>query len=81
MFIRVKKACKFQCLPLSPALNKAKLYHSRLKILATKWRMDINQGGYWKAHVINSLALSVPKISKAVAACKKINVSIDSHIT
>ncbi len=26
MFTRVKKACKFQCLPLSPAFNKAKSY-------------------------------------------------------
>ncbi len=35
MFTRVKKACKFQCLPLSPAFNKAKLYHLCPKILAT----------------------------------------------
>jgi hypothetical protein len=35
--------------------------------------MDIDEGGYWKPHVINSPALPVPKISKAVAACKKIN--------
>ncbi len=71
MFTRVKKACKFQCLPLSPAFNKAKLYHFRPKILATKWRMDIGRDGYWKPHVINSSALSVPKILKAVAAPKK----------
>jgi hypothetical protein len=70
MFTRVKKACKFWCLPLSPAFNKAKLYHLRPKILATKWRMDIGRDGYWKPHVINSSALSVPKISKAVAAQK-----------
>jgi hypothetical protein len=68
---RVKKACKFQCLPLSPAFNKAKLYHLHPKILATKWRMDIGRAGHWKPHVINSSALSVPKISKAVAAQKK----------
>jgi hypothetical protein len=72
MFTRVKKACKFRCLPLSPAFNKAKLYHLRPKILATKWRMDIDQSGYWKPHVTNSPALLVPKISKAVAAQKKI---------
>ena len=71
MFTRVKKACKFRCLPLSPAFNKAKLYHLRPKILATKWRMDIGRDGYWKPHVSNSSALSVPKISKAVAARKK----------
>ena len=71
MFTRVKKACKFQCLPLSPAFNKAKLYHLRPKILATKWRMDIGRDGYWKPHVSNSSALSVPKISKAVAAPPK----------
>jgi hypothetical protein len=73
MFTRVKKACKFQCLPLSSAFNKAKLYHLRPKILATKWGMDIDKGGYWKLHVINSPALSVPKTSKAVAAHNKIN--------
>jgi hypothetical protein len=71
MFTRVKKACKFRCLPLSPAFNKAKLYHLRPKILATKWRRDIGRDGYWKSHVSNSSALSVPKISKAVAARKK----------
>ena len=70
MFTRVKQACKFQCLPLSPAFNKAKLYHLRQKILATKWRMDIGRDVYWKPHVSNS-SLSVPKISKAVAAQKK----------
>jgi hypothetical protein len=71
MFTRVKKACKFQCLPHSPAFNKAKLYHLRPKILFTKWRMNIGRDGYWKPHVINSSALSVPKTSKAVAAQKK----------
>jgi hypothetical protein len=71
MFTRVKKACKFQCLPLSPSFNKAKLYLLHPKNLATKWRMDIGRDGYWKPHVINSSALSVPKISKAVAAQKK----------
>jgi hypothetical protein len=35
--------------------------------------MDIDKGEYWKPYVINSPALSVPKISKAVAAHKKIN--------
>jgi hypothetical protein len=46
MFRRVKMTCRFSCLPLSPAFNKAKLYHLRLKILATKWRMDIDKSGY-----------------------------------
>ncbi len=32
--------------------------------------MDIGKDGYWKPHVSNSSALSVPKISKAVAAQK-----------
>ncbi len=71
MFTRVKKACKFRCLPHSPAFIKAKLYHLRPKILGTKWRMDIGRDGYWKPHVSNSSALSVPKISKAVAAQKQ----------
>jgi hypothetical protein len=71
MFTRVKKACKFRCLPLSPAFNKAKLYHLHPKILATKWRMDIGRDGYWKPNVNNTSALSVPKISKDVAARKK----------
>ncbi len=73
MFTRVKRACQFQCLPLFPAFNKATLYHLRPKILAKKWRMDIDESGYWKPHVSNSPALLVPKTSKAVAACKKIN--------
>ncbi len=33
--------------------------------------MDIGKDGYWKSHVSNYSALSVPKISKAVAARKK----------
>ncbi len=73
MFTRVKMPFKFRCLPLSPAFNKAKLYHLHPKILATTWRMDIDKSGYWKPHVNNSSALSVPKISKAVAARKQIN--------
>ncbi len=32
--------------------------------------MDIGRDGYWKSHVSNSSALSVPKISKAVTAPK-----------
>jgi hypothetical protein len=35
--------------------------------------MDIDKSRYWKPHAINSSALSVPKISEAVAARKKIN--------
>jgi hypothetical protein len=46
MFTRVKMACKFQCLPLSQAFNKAKLYNLRPKIFALKWRMDIDESGY-----------------------------------
>jgi hypothetical protein len=71
MFTRVKMACQFCCLSLLAAFNKAKLYHLRPKDLATKWRMDIDKKGYWKPHVSNSLALSIPKTSKAVATCKK----------
>jgi hypothetical protein len=71
MFTRVKMAYNFQCLHLSPALNKATLYNLRPKILATKWRMDIDESGYWKPYVNNSPALSVPKISKAIAARRK----------
>jgi hypothetical protein len=41
------------------------------KQLSTKWRMDIGRDGYWKPHAIKSSALSVQKISKAVAAPKK----------
>jgi hypothetical protein len=52
-------------------LNKAKLYHLCPKILAIKWRLDINKSGYWKPHISNSPALKVPKTSKAAAACKK----------
>jgi hypothetical protein len=35
--------------------------------------MDIDKSGYWKPHVTNSPELLVPKISKVVAARKKIN--------
>ena len=59
-------------MPLSPAFNKAKFYNLHPNILASKWRMDIDESGYWKPHVANFSALSVPKISKAVAARKKI---------
>jgi hypothetical protein len=34
--------------------------------------MDIDKRGYWKPHVSNSPALSLPTTSKAVAARKKI---------
>ncbi len=66
-------ACNFLCLPLSPAFNKAKLYNLCQKNLATKWRMDIDESGGWKPHVTDSPSLLVPKISKVVAARKKIN--------
>jgi hypothetical protein len=49
------------------------LYQLHPKILATKWRMDIDKSGYWKPHITKSPALLVPKTSKAVAARKKIN--------
>jgi hypothetical protein len=43
--------------------------------------MDIDKSGYWKPHVYSSPALSVPKISKAVAVCKKnIDVSL-THLS
>jgi hypothetical protein len=45
MITLVKMACWCQCLPLSPAFKKAKLYHLCPKILATKWRMDIDKIG------------------------------------
>jgi hypothetical protein len=35
--------------------------------------MDIDESGYWKLRVTTSPALLVTKISKAVAARKKIN--------
>ncbi len=71
MFTRVKRACWFWCLPLSPAFNKAKLYHLCPKFLATKWRMDIDKSGYWKPHVSNSPALLIPKHQKLVQHVKK----------
>jgi hypothetical protein len=51
------------------------------KILATKWRMDIDKKdiGNHVNRESNSPALSVPKTSQAVAAHKKeYNVPIDS---
>ena len=70
MFTRVKKATRFRCMPLSPRYDKRKLFHLRPKILATKWRMDISEDGYWKTRSSNTSTLSSPKISKAIAACK-----------
>jgi hypothetical protein len=48
MFTRVKMACKFQCLPLSPAFNKAKLYHLCPKILATNGEWMLMKVGIGK---------------------------------
>jgi hypothetical protein len=42
MFTQVKEANHFRCLPLSPIYDKQTLFHLRPKILATKWRMDID---------------------------------------
>ncbi len=47
------------------------LTHLFFKILATKWRIDIDKTGYWKPHVSNTPALSVLETSKAAAAHKK----------
>jgi hypothetical protein len=71
MLTRVKRACQFWCLPLPPAFNKAKLHHLQPKILATKWRIDIDKRGHCKPQLSNSPALLTPKTSKAVAARKK----------
>ena len=70
MFTRVKKAGHFWCLPLSSTFNKQKLLQLWLRILVTKWRMDIDKSGYWRPHVSNSSSLSVPKISRAFKAVK-----------
>ncbi len=67
MFIRVKEANHFRCLPLSPIFDKRTLFHLRPKILATKWQMDINKHKYWRPLTSTSPALSQPKISKASA--------------
>jgi hypothetical protein len=47
MFTRVKEANHFRCLPISPIYDKQTLFRLRPKILATKWRMDIDEHGYW----------------------------------
>ncbi len=70
MFTRLRKASHFPCLPLSRMYNKRTLFHLCPKILATKWRMDIDKHGYWKPHASNTSSLSQPKISRAVAARK-----------
>ncbi len=67
MFTRVKEANHFSCLPLSPIYDKRTHFHLRPKILATKWRMDINEHGYWRPWTSTSPALSQPKNSKASA--------------
>jgi hypothetical protein len=67
MFTRVKEANHFRCLPLSPTYDKQTLFYLQLKILATKWRMDIDKHGYWRPWTSTSPALSQPKFSKASA--------------
>ncbi len=52
-------------------IQQSKIIPLTSKNSGDKWRMDIGRDGYWKTHVINSSALSVPKMSKAVAAQKK----------
>ncbi len=49
MFTRVKMACWFQCLPLSPAFNKVKLYHLRPKYSCHKM-----ENGYWWMWVLET---------------------------
>ncbi len=65
MITRVKEANHIRCLPLSPIYDKRTLFHLQPKILATKWRMDINKHGYWRPQTSTSPALSQPKILKA----------------
>ncbi len=78
MFTRVKEANHFRCLPLSPIYDKQSRFHLRPKILATKWRMDINEHGYWRPRTSTSPALSRSKISKASA--EKINTKINRKV-
>ncbi len=67
MFTGLKEASHFRCLPLSPIYDKRTLFHLQPKILATKWRMDINEHECWRPRTSTSSALSQPEISKASA--------------
>ena len=67
MISRVKEASKFRCMPLSKAFDRKILYNLRPKIGATKWRMDISDGGYWCQRDIGKLAC----IGKNFAAVNK----------
>jgi hypothetical protein len=50
----------------SSTFNKQKLLQMRPRILATKWRMDIDKSGYRRPHVSDSFSLSVPKTSEFI---------------
>jgi Ulp1 family protease len=48
MFSRVKKACRFRCMPLSAPVDvKKRLKNLRPNIFATRYRMDISKSGFW----------------------------------
>jgi hypothetical protein len=82
MFSRVKMACWFWCLPLLPEFKKAKLYHLQPKILATKWRMDIDKESIGNHMYLIHLYCWYQKHQKLLQHVKKENnVPVSSLIT
>jgi hypothetical protein len=66
-----KKGLQILMFTTFSSIQQSKVISLMYKILTTKWRMNIGRDRYWKPHVSNSSALSVPKISKAVTARRK----------
>jgi hypothetical protein len=67
MFTRVKEANHLDVCHFLQYMTSEHFSICDQKILATKWRMDINKHGYWRPWTSTSPALSQPKISKASA--------------
>jgi hypothetical protein len=57
---------------------KPTLFHLQPKILATKWRMDINQHGYCRSWTSTSPALSQPILFEG--NCRKANIKINRKV-
>jgi hypothetical protein len=55
MFSRVRSAAHFRCMPLSKGFRKLCLARLRPNVMAVKWRMDIDENGYWHTQKIDSV--------------------------
>ncbi len=82
MFTWVKRACQFQCLPLSPAFNKARYITYTQTFLPQNGEWILTKVGIGNHMYLILLHCRYPKHQKLLQHVKKeINVSIDSLIT